>query len=338
MSGARLFRARPLPAGLEAFDAHVNALAPGVAAPDSFYSAAGFDEVVADPSGAGPDAGAGDAAPRFVGGCVCPPAGTDLLGASRALADTCTEDPARVPATPATWLPLLRLDAGAGPRPPAGTPSRVAARLGLGGRGGGREGAVGRAILEDPALLGRFAGVKLMPQQTGLPGPEVLDAIAASGRPVLVHAGIQCPPAWLERHLLARLGDAPVVLAHLGSWPCSADDLEVALGLVATDPRVHLETSGASIGNFVRHAAERAPERLLFGSNRPMCAPLVQLLHVAASIDDDRILAAVAAGNARRVFAGAGAPAGLPADGPADGPGRGPTDAAGAAPAPGAPA
>ena len=298
-SAGALFRHAPPPAGLEVFDAHVNALAPGVTAPDSFYSSIGIDAIAADPSGMGGSGRSGghDGGPRFVGGCAGPPAGTDLLAASVALRDACADRPG--------WLPLLRLDAGAGPRPPSGPAARVRLRFGLDGHGAGTDGAVGRAILDDPALLDGFAGVKLMPQQTGLPGPEVLARIAASGLPVLVHAGSQCPVAWLERHLLPRL-PGPVVLAHLGSWPCSADDLERAVALAAADARVHLETSGASIGNFVRHAARTVPERLLFGSNRPMCAPLVQLMHVASSIDDDDALAAVAAGNARRLF---GAPA-----------------------------
>ncbi len=307
MSAERLFRHRPLPDGLDVFDAHVNALPDGMQAPASFYSAVAFGAVTGAPPGRAHDdapmsanaanAADGTSALRYVGGCAAPPAGVDLLGASVRLRDACAGHPG--------WKPLLRLDAGTGPRPATHALARVGARLGLTRRGGVAEGAVGRALLDDASLLDGFAGIKLMPQQTGLPGRDVLERIRASKLPVLVHAGAQCPVRWLEAHLLPAL-DGPVVLAHLGSWPCAADELEYALELAARDPRVHLETSGASIGNFVRVAAERVPERLLFGSNRPMCATLVQLMHVAASIEDDATLAAVAAGNAARVF---GAPA-----------------------------
>ena len=253
---------------------------------------------------------------------MTPPAGIDLLAGSRRLRTLLDEDArrdrdgasgaggagARDGADGARgaggWRALLRLDAGGGARPVSGPLGNARAAL---ARRRARDGAVARALLEEPTLLDGFAGVKLMPQATGLPGEEVLDVLARSGLPLLVHAGILCPPRWLERHLLPRFA-GPVILAHLGSWPCSADDLADAVALAGRDARVHLETSGANIGNFVRHAAERVPEKLLFGSNRPMCPPAVQFAHVAASVHDDDTLRALASGNARRLFAHAAPP------------------------------
>ena len=303
-----LFRTAPLPPGLDVFDVHVNALPTGVAAPPGIYRTVSIDEVLGDAEddrgvpAEGSDgplddvSGKGDDRPRFRAGCVTPPAGIEFLDSSRRLR-------ARVDRPDGEgWGVLLRLDAGGGARPVAGP--LAGPRAALAGRRA-RDGLVGRALLEEPALLDGFAGTKLMPQATGLPGDEVIDALGRRALPVLVHAGILCPPRWIERHLLSRL-DAPVILAHLGSWPCSADDLAHAVELAARDERVHLETSGANIGNFIRHAAERVPEKLLFGSNRPMCPPPVQFAHVAASVHDDDVLRAIARGNAERLFAHAG--------------------------------
>jgi len=290
-----LFRSRPLPAGLVVFDAHVNALPAGTTPPDGIYTTVDVDEVLADGAGTGTpdDAAPSDIdAPRFHGGCLAPPAGIDLLEGSRALRERSGR------AGGHGWGALLRLDAGGGARPvagPLGGPRSSFAGLRA------RDGRVGQAVLETPDLLDGFVGVKLMPQATGLPGDDVLAALAARSLPLLVHAGILCPPRWIERHLLARY-DGPVILAHLGSWPCAADDLAYAVELAAREEQVHLETSGANIGNFIRHAVERVPEKILFGSNRPMCPPAVQFAHVAASIHDDDTLRAVARGNAERLF------------------------------------
>ena len=297
-----LFRTTPLPSGLDVFDVHVNALPADVAPPTGIYRTVSIDDVLAgartERAAPGESLGraheATGARPRFRSGCVTPPAGIDLLDGSRRLRARVDEPDGR------RWRALLRLDAGGGARPVAGPLSGPRGAL---ARRGARDGRVGRTLLAEPALLDGFAGVKLMPQATGLPGDEVLAVLAERGLPVLVHAGILCPPRWIERHVLTKLGDCPLVLAHLGSWPCSADDLAHAVELAARDERVHLETSGANIGNFLRHAAERVPEKLLFGSNRPMCPPPVQFAHVAASVHDDDVLRAIARGNAERLFA-----------------------------------
>lgn len=151
-----------------------------------------------------------------------------------------------------------------------------------------------------PALDG-FAGVKLMLREGRPPDAGTRRELARRRLPVLVPSGASCPPAWLERTLLPDL-DGPLILGHLGSWPCAAEHLEDAVELAKRHSRVFLETSGASIGNFIAHAAERVPDKVLFGSNAPMCPPRIQWAHVAAAIRDDRTLERVAGGNARRLF------------------------------------
>lgn len=281
---ARVFRSAPVPA-VCLFDAHVNAVPEGIAPPDSFYASVSLNELLASRRA---DA---DAGITHAGGLVAAPAGTDLLSASLALAE-------QLPDPRGGWRAALRFDGGRGAFPRADPVRGFFARRRSAWGSGGR---VAAAIRRDPTLLNRFAAVKLMPQQTGLPEPDVLRAVSDAGLPLLVHAGARCTPQFVKRQLLPHVG-SPVILAHLGSWPCAADTLDDAVQLAADDPRVHLETSGASIGNFVRFAVEAVPDKVLFGTNTPMCTPAVQWKHVAGAIDRDVTLRKVAIGNAARLF------------------------------------
>lgn len=153
----------------------------------------------------------------------------------------------------------------------------------------------------DLSALSQYAAVKLMPHADGLPGPETIRAIGAAGRPILIHAGANCPIAFVEKYVLAHT-DGPVILAHMGAWPCAMEELEAAVALAQRNPQVWLETSGVWIGNFLTYAAERVPEQVLFGSNAPMCDPAVQWDHVASAVRDDRVLEGIAYQNAERLF------------------------------------
>jgi len=274
-------------------DVHVNALPEGITPPDSFYQSASLASVVKQ------NQAAHNEGFQVTGGCVCAPAGVDLLAASLALKEQCRDvDPAY-----ANWRAMLRFDHCVGPWPGAGPVSRIAhVRRSLNrGLKSPVQGTVSRAILNDPTMLNEFAAVKLMPQMTGLPDDKALGLLGDLNIPILVHAGSFCPVRWIKSHLLPRTS-SPVVLAHLGSWPCSADDLAQAVELAEADKRVFIETSGASIGNFIRHAATRIPEKLMFGSNTPMCAASVQWQHVSSSIQDDFVLKRVAQQNAHDLF------------------------------------
>ena len=97
----------------------------------------------------------------------------------------------------------------------------------------------------------------------------------------------------------------PIVLAHLASYPCAAEALLATLDRMEGDPRLVLETSGASIANFVTIAAARFPDRVVFGSGAPRFDPRAQLAHVASALPDDAILRAVLHDNAVRILGGA---------------------------------
>ncbi len=92
----------------------------------------------------------------------------------------------------------------------------------------------------------------------------------------------------------------PIILMRLASYPCAAEQLLATLDRMQDDPRLLLETSGASIAYFVTVAATRFPERVLFGSGGPVFDPRAQLRHVAAALPDDGVLRQVLHGNAAR--------------------------------------
>ena len=119
--------------------------------------------------------------------------------------------------------------------------------------------------------------------------------------PLLIHSGANCPPRWIEKHILPHV-KSPVIFAHMGAWPCAMEMLIEAVEMARRYPNVYLETSGVWIGNFITYAAERVPEKILFGSNAPMCEPAVQWGHVAASVREDRVLEDIAYKTAERVF------------------------------------
>lgn len=155
--------------------------------------------------------------------------------------------------------------------------------------------------LTDPAELDRYAGVKLLPHLDGLPSDRDLGAIAARRLPVVVHGGTHVPPRWIEQRVLPRVA-GPVIIAHLGAFPCDERLLRDAVDLAAREPRVWLDTSGAWLAEFIRHAARAVPHKLLFASDAPLAHPLVAWYHLASAVHDDALLTRIGGGNAREVL------------------------------------
>ncbi len=144
----------------------------------------------------------------------------------------------------------------------------------------------------DHDTLDGFAGIKLLPHLDGLPDEEVLAEIRDRALPVLVHGGVHIPPAWIERHLVPWVR-GPLIVGHLGSFPCGEPELRAAVELARRHDNVYLETSGAWLAEFIRHAAAQVPDKVLFGSDAPLTHPLVAWHHVAAAIKDDDLLARI---------------------------------------------
>jgi len=153
----------------------------------------------------------------------------------------------------------------------------------------------------DVDSLDGYAGVKLIPHMSGLPDTDRLHEISRRGLPTLIHAGTHSPASWIESRLLPHL-DAPVILAHLGAYPCDANALTEAVDLAERVDRVYLDTSGVWLAGFMEHAASRVPNKLVFGSDTPLTHPLVAWRHVASTVHEDALLEKIAYRTAERVL------------------------------------
>ncbi len=152
--------------------------------------------------------------------------------------------------------------------------------------------AIGKARRPRPSdvdSLEGYAGVKLLPHLDGIPSRSLMDEIAERELPVLVHGGRFSTPRWVARTILRRT-TGPLILAHLGSFPSERRLLEDAVALARREPRVWLDTSGVWEADFVRYAAARVPEQLIFGSDAPLTHPGVAWTHLARSLADDGLL------------------------------------------------
>ncbi|MGF1453208.1 MAG: amidohydrolase family protein [Opitutales bacterium] len=150
--------------------------------------------------------------------------------------------------------------------------------------------------------LSAFAGVKLTPHLDGLPAADTLSEIRDRRLPVMVHGGMALPPQWIRARLLPVTA-GPVIISHLGSYPCADGLLKEAVAIAQAEPRVYLETAGTCIGNFLTYAAAKVPRKLLFGSASPHYDAAAQWLHVCAAVTDDDTLEALAWRNAAELLA-----------------------------------
>lgn len=162
---------------------------------------------------------------------------------------------------------------------------------------------IGRRLpdLVDPTELDDFDGVKLLPHLDGVPNRAIMAAIDERRLPLLVHGGDFCGPAWIEKHLIAYTR-GPVIIAHLGCFPCAEHHLRDAVAVAARHDNVYLDTSGAWHTEYLRYAVSRVPERILFGSDAPLMHPWVGWQHVTRAVRDDRVLERIGRDAAAEVF------------------------------------
>lgn len=152
-----------------------------------------------------------------------------------------------------------------------------------------------------PDELGRFAGLKLLPQLDGLPSDEIFAAARERRLPVLTHGGKYVGADFIERAILPKI-EGTLVIAHLGAFPDRERELGAALDLARRDDRVYLDTSGIWIADFLRLAVARVPEKLVFGSDCPLTHPRVAWNAVEALLPDDTTREAVAWRTAEAIF------------------------------------
>ncbi len=152
-----------------------------------------------------------------------------------------------------------------------------------------------------PDGLARFDGVKLLPHLDGMPSDDVFDEIARRRLPVLIHGGKYSSPRWIEKAVLPRV-PGPLIVAHLGAFPAEEALLPDALDLAERYPNVWLDTSGAWVSDFIRHAVRRVPRKILFGSDAPLAHPLAAWQHVSSIVTDDAVLERIGRQNALDLF------------------------------------
>lgn len=158
-----------------------------------------------------------------------------------------------------------------------------------------------RSDLESPNELKNYQGVKLLPHLDGLPAEEEFEAIAELGLPVLIHGGRYSSPLWIEKTILPKIR-TPLIIAHLGAFPCEEKLLREAVEVTQRNSMVYLDTSGVWLAEFIRHAVGRVPEKLIFGSDAPLAHPLVAWQHLSSVVKDDKILERVGRGAFEEIF------------------------------------
>lgn len=210
-----------------------------------------------------------------------PPQNDNYLESNQQLRDWAAGTDGRV-------RPFVRLG---GTRVPVTLPALWQVRRAVGARLRGRE--------PDHDGLDGYAGVKLLPHLDGLPDDELLAEVRARRLPVLVHGGVHVPPDWIASNLVEAVGGV-LIIGHLGSYPGSEPELRGAVELAAAHDHVYLETSGAWGAAFIRHAVDRVPGKVLFGSDAPLVHPAVAWDHVASAVRDDDLLRDIAHRNAER--------------------------------------
>ncbi len=109
------------------------------------------------------------------------------------------------------------------------------------------------------------------------------------------------PASWLARAVLPRTA-GPLVLAHLGAFPAQADLMEQALDLAAAEPRVFLDTSGIWELDLLRRALDRAPRKLVFGSDCPLTHPGVAWDQLARLVPDAGLMRRIGGEIAAEIF------------------------------------
>lgn len=163
--------------------------------------------------------------------------------------------------------------------------------------------------VHDPADLadaGEFAGFKLHPRSQDFELEAVgahMDAMAATGRPVLIHTGIWRDHTHPRRVVEAVADvDTDVVLAHnlIGYYYNAPGEFRERLqGLehVHVDLSIHCTPLGVEV--LVR---DLGPDRLLFASDYPYGHPAPMRENVELADVDGDAKEAIAGGTARRLF------------------------------------
>ena len=127
---------------------------------------------------------------------------------------------------------------------------------------------------------------------------EILAACAPHGWPVIFHSiGVVGTLA----SLAAAHARTIIVFGHMGglwSWRAARECMDAA----EQHPNVYLETSSMLVSWMIREAAERVPDRVLFGSDAPAIHPKVELEKILLCKLPAEVEAKILGGNAARLL------------------------------------
>ena len=132
--------------------------------------------------------------------------------------------------------------------------------------------------VEQYAYDDRFHGYTLEPARDGLPTEETLEALAAVGDPVLVHADERFPPTAVAEAVLDR--EFPVVLSSVGGYPMRRRLLREGLSLLAEHDDLYLDTAFVWSRDALETGLLEHPDRIVFGSGAPDSHPNVGVMEV----------------------------------------------------------
>ena len=113
-------------------------------------------------------------------------------------------------------------------------------------------------------------------------------ACAAADLPVLIEAGYPCLSSPIQIGDLAeRIPELTIIMAHGGQLAMHGLGIFDCLLVIKATTRVYVETSGipetGTEGLIERSVLEVSPDRVIFGSNSPICDPAMELERIRVS-------------------------------------------------------
>ncbi|MBM4024084.1 MAG: amidohydrolase [Planctomycetes bacterium] len=134
----------------------------------------------------------------------------------------------------------------------------------------------------------------------GVPSPEMVEAAAELGIPILYHP----PTVAASLDVVRSHPNVPFVLAHLGSFASQRWREHVAAVAAARQiPNLYLDTSAVVFVPYLEQAARELPaEKLVFGSDGPLVDARVELYKVRLLKLPPEKEALVLGGNIRRLL------------------------------------
>lgn len=154
-----------------------------------------------------------------------------------------------------------------------------------------------------------FKGLKLHPVTTIAhpSGPDTIRLIrtaAELGVPTLFHCGDEPMTTPLAiAPAAAAVPEGTIILGHMGGY----FHVDEAIAVAERYPNIVLETSAMPYPNKIKEAVERVgAERVIFGSDGPVCSPVLEKEKVGMAGLDPDDEARVLGGNAARLLGVAG--------------------------------